>query len=145
MCANRDTLQKLQLIQNVGCRAILLAGKRTHISDMHKTLGLLPLDERRDLHLTQLCHKNIYPEKPQSLTKYFTCTDAMGRRRTRGTVSHSMKVPNLKTDKGRLAFAYIAPRHWNNLDNDLRVIDKFPAFQQELMKRSSLELDNHPT
>ena len=71
MCANKDTLGKLQLVQNIGCRTILLADKRRHIADMHKELKLMPLSDRRDLHLSLLCHKNINPEGIESLTKYF--------------------------------------------------------------------------
>ena len=29
MCANKGTLHKLQLVQNVGCRTVLLDGKKT--------------------------------------------------------------------------------------------------------------------
>ena len=145
MSANKETLNKLQVVQNIGCRTILLARKRTHIQDMHQALGLLPLTERRDLHLSLLCHKNIYNEQPQSLSKYFKPATLVGGRRTWGTESNSMYVPNVLTDKGRQAIEYRGPLHWNNLDDNVKTITKFASFQKELMKRSSLELDNHPT
>ncbi len=145
MCADKETLHKLQLVQNVGCRAILLSGRRTHVSDMHSALGLLPLEERRDLHLSQLCHKNVYYDKPQSLSKFFKPARVVGGRRTRGTTHNNMQVANLKTDKGRHAFGYRGPNHWNHLSNPLKCIVKYKTFHQELLKRTSLELDNHPT
>ena len=50
MTATKDNLNKLQLLQNSVCRTLLLANRETHVSDMHLTLGLLYLDERRCLH-----------------------------------------------------------------------------------------------
>ena len=112
---------------------------------MHAELGLMPLNERRDIHLSQLCHKNIYLNSVQSLHKFFKPARIVGGRRTRAVDNATMYVPNLKTDKGRQAFEYRGPSHWNKLNEDLRKIEKYATFQRELLKRSSLELDNHPT
>ena len=95
--------------------------------------------------MSLLCHKNVYPEQPQSLTKFFKPARIIGGRRTRGIESKNMYIPNLSTNNGRQAIEYRGPAHWNKLCNNLKIISKFVTFQKEIMKRSSLELDNHPT
>ncbi len=90
-------------------------------------------------------HKNIYPDATQSLTKYFKPARIVGGRRNRSVRNKDMIVPNLKSDKGRCAFAYRGPNHWNKLDPALKTIEKLPAFHREIVKLSSSELDNHPT
>ena len=143
--ANKESLNKLQLVQNMGCRTILLARRRTHIADMHKELNLMPLHNRREAHYSLLCHKNIYPEGSQSLTKYFIPARIVGGRRTRGNTAKNMQVPNIKSEKGRCAFAYQGPTHWNSLSPKLKSIEKYNSFKTELLKSASAELDNHPT
>ena len=64
-------LADLQKIQNISCRIILLADGRTHIQDMHDDLKLMKLDMRRDVHIAQLCHKNVYFEGEASLSELF--------------------------------------------------------------------------
>ena len=136
MCTNRETWNSLQLVQNVGCRTILLACKRTSIKEMHQQLDLLSLEYRPNIQLSQLCHKNIFPDRPQSLTKYFIPARIIGGRRTRAVDNNNMTVPNVKTEKGRQAFMYWGRTHWNKLDNYLKVIEKYVTFQRELLKRT---------
>ncbi len=112
---------------------------------MHKELNLMPLEERREVHFSLLCHKNVYPEGRQSLTKYFIPARIVGGRRTRGITSKNMQLPNIRTEKGRCAFAYQGPKHWNSLDAGLKCIEKFNSFKKEILKTDSAELDNHPT
>ncbi len=68
MCANKETLHRLQLVQNIGSRTILKAGKHTPTTEMHKHLGLLPLDECRASYVTRTyfrkhcrAYRNILP------------------------------------------------------------------------------------
>ena len=51
MTATLEQLNHLQKLQNTACRIILLAEARTHITDMHESLGLTRLVERRHFHL----------------------------------------------------------------------------------------------
>ena len=70
MTATQEALKKLQLLQNVCCRIILRVENRTHLMEMHKDSELMFLEDRRRIHLGELCHKNIYCDQPMSLTKY---------------------------------------------------------------------------
>ena len=41
MTAKSETLNKLQLVQNVACRTLLLANKETSVDLMHQKLDLM--------------------------------------------------------------------------------------------------------
>ncbi len=60
-CSTHENLNRLQIFQNCVCRTILLVDFDTHIDDMHQTLGLLILKQRRFVHLSVACHKSVYP------------------------------------------------------------------------------------
>ena len=46
MTATQQSLNKLQLLPNSVCRALLFSAKDSHMSDMHTALGFLYLHER---------------------------------------------------------------------------------------------------
>ena len=71
MQTNKDSLQKLQIVQNIACRLILEAGPRDHIEEMHKELKIDYLNTRRYNHLLAECHKNIHTEKTLPLKRFF--------------------------------------------------------------------------
>ncbi len=64
--AKQEFLPKLQLVQNVACRTILLANKYANISNIHDGLGLSELDNQRKFHFGNLCHKHIFTGEIQS-------------------------------------------------------------------------------
>ncbi len=57
--ATATCLQKLQLVQTSACRIMLLADKRTPVSQMHNDLNLMFPSQRRDFHLSCEMHKHI--------------------------------------------------------------------------------------
>ena len=144
MTANKDLLNKLQLVQNVACRTLLLADNRTHIADMHNELGLYTLAERRDYHLSTLCHKNIYSEEKTGLSKMFQKVEARGRI-TRFRNSCNMHVPKVKSSLGRHAIGFRGPVHWNKLPNKCKESAKLCTSQRLLGAKCTETLDNHPT
>ena len=145
MTATKTSLNDLQKIQNICCRVILLANKRTHISDMHKSLQLIPLSDRRDLHLSQTCFKAIHDNPVNSLNKYFCTVEEGQRQPTRRRNQMNMKVPPIKSAKARLGISYRGPHHWNNLSNELKIQKKYTSFRTLLYKEFKLLWDNHPT
>ena len=70
MTASKESLHKLQLLQNHACRIMLLCNRETHIIDMHTTLGLLKLDERRSLHLGFQLHKIVHSSNDGNLCQF---------------------------------------------------------------------------
>ena len=59
MCAAKNEVNISQLSRNVVWRFILRAEDVAGAGDVHKKLGSLELDTRRDMRLSFRCHKNI--------------------------------------------------------------------------------------
>ena len=83
MTASKTSLYKLQLIQNVCCRIILHKGKRTPTHEMHTALKLDKLDKRRDIHLSEFCHRKVYSDSVANVGQYSVCTPARNDREIR--------------------------------------------------------------
>ena len=132
-------LQKLQKLQNSACRTMLLCDKRTPISEMHKSLELLTLKDRRHLHMSMDCHAHINNPK-SSLNKYFKKRET---RRTRAGES-KMELPNLRSNTGRKAFSFRGPQHWLSLPENTRIIESKQLFKKECIKNLMRDVD-HPT
>ncbi len=145
MTATTEQLNRLQLIQNQSCRVILRAHKRTHIVDMHATLRLDTLDNRRNNHLSALCHKNIYDTEEASLKYMFSRVASHRSRVTRHSCNMNMVDPNVKSTKGRLSIRYRGPKHWNSLSNTFKNIENHDTFKRRLYRNHDQTLDNHPT
>ncbi len=78
---------------------------------MHTELNLQKLDERRDQHLSELCHKNVYIDKVASLGQFFQVTPARNQRGTRQRNKMHMVVPRTRTMCGRNAISIRGPMH----------------------------------
>ena len=76
MTAKQESLNKLQLIQNVVCRTFLLADNYSSVTDMHKQLHLQFLDDRHQYNFVNLCHKNILVYKELLVTVTTSFNDA---------------------------------------------------------------------
>ena len=108
MSANKETLSKLQLVQNKACRLILRVHRLTSTDEMHQNLNLMRLEPRREFHLQCICHANIYHKEYACLSKFFEPV-GLNRRTTRAANNKDMKVPNIRSTKGRMAFRYKGP------------------------------------
>ena len=145
MTASKDVLNKLQLLQNSACRTILLAVRETHISDMHSELGLLYLNERRDLHFCFLLHKNYYVETPTGLSEKLIHSDTVVVRSTRARHHNNAVVPRVRTTMGEKSFQYRGPVFWNKLPIDIEGIDVFRIFKVAVSKLVHTLFGDHPT
>ncbi len=145
MAATKTVLKDLQKVQNICCRVILMANNRAYIEDMHNELKLIPLEARRDLHLSQLCHKGIYAIPKHSLSKFFKQINSNNGRSTRTRNRMNMILPKLKSSKARLGFAYRGPSHWNSIDNAHKLLTNYNTFKTAIYKKHRTEWDNHPT
>ena len=64
--ASKDTIRQLLSVQNVACRTILLVDKYANVAEMHRSLKLYPLEERRTYHFGKLCHKNVFNDNDKT-------------------------------------------------------------------------------
>ena len=143
MTANAESLNKLQLLQNVCCCIILRENRYASISEMHKELKLMTLPVRRDYHLGQLCHKNIYHDGIASLLKFFK--KVKSGRSTRQSTTNHMMVPNHRTMMGGKAIAVRGPKFWNSLPNDIKQLNKYNPFSSAYKSHVTAVWGDHPT
>ena len=145
MTASKDILNRLQLVQNSVCRTILLANRETHIAEKHVDLGLLYLNERRDLHFSFLLHKNIYNEHDTGLSGQLVNCNTAAVRHTHGSSSHNMVVPRMRTCMGEKSFNYKGPTFWNCLPVQLKDMSIFRKFKVAISKVVHTLFGDHPT
>ena len=141
-CSALVNLNKLQLSQNAACRTILLADFDEHIHVLHKRLGLLYLDDRRDLHLTCLCHKSVYFNDLSSLSNFFVPVVPVVGRYTRACDMVKLRIPHMCTKK---AFRFRGPKMWNSLPRDPRLTSNFTTFRRLVSMNITALFENHPT
>ncbi len=144
MSANKETLTKLQFVQNKACRLIVRAHRLTSTEDMHRDLRLMILEPRREFHLQCICHMNIYYDDYACLSKFFEPV-GLNRRTTRASNNKDMKVLNILSTKRRMALRYIGPVSWNKLANSEKMIEKYSTFKSAVQKKLLLTFDDHPT
>ena len=142
MVANECDSEKLQIIQNTACHTILVVDKRTSISDMHASLNLLTLTNRRNLHFKTECYKNVH-DNTSSLGSFFTLESEIRARQTRNTTSLSMHVLDLRTICGRKSFSYRGPLEWNGTKKERQQAESVHIFKSNLTKELCRDV-NHP-
>ena len=139
-------LSKLQLIQNQACRIILQAGKYTSIIDMHRSLKLNLLHDRRNIHMALECHKSIYFQGQSSLAHFYVPIMPLNTNiRTRLLETKGMTVPRTRTLVGSKAYSVRGPNFWNSLRCDLRLIDSYNSFRSVISSSAETMFENHPT
>ena len=144
MGSSKSGLADLQKVQNICCSVILLAPRDAHIKETHSKLKLFPLEHRRDLHMSQLCHKAVN-EDGNCSKKYFIKANIDSVRPTRHSNKMNMKLLSIKSAKAHLGIAYRGPHHWNQLLNDEKLIEKYDTSKKSIHKRILASWDNHPT
>ncbi len=137
-CAADVHLQKLQKMQNSACRTMLLCNSRTPIKEMHDTLDILTLNQRRQLHMSLDCFTHINNPN-SSLNKYFKFWPG----RVTKTGETRLELPNLKTNFGRRAFSYRVPNHWMKLLEEIKNLTSRPMFKTACIR--NMRDENHPT
>ena len=145
MTANVDVLNKLQLVQNVACRTLLLADKYANIDDMHRELDLMTLNCRRNLHLGNLCHKAVHSDCRTGVTKFFKHLSNRGTRVSARTNIYNVVIPDVRSNFGRKSLSYRGPYFWNVLSNDLKNLTKSNSFIHAWVEFCKVNFENHPT
>ena len=137
-CTSDANLQKLQKVQDCACRILLRADRRAHVNDMHERLKFLKLNQRRELHLSVECFKQV-SNNASSLNYYFK------KRATRNTRTGDTKceVPDIRSMIGRRCFSYRGPAHWNTISDELKNSESINAFKHSYLNKLLRDV-NHP-
>ena len=110
--------QKLQLIQNFGCKITCGARKYDHVRRLLDELNWLPVSKMlkfKDTDMACKCANNLAPEY---LSAKFKKRSSVHNRTTRN--NEKFEIPSFRSATGQRTFAYRTVSLRNMLDEDLR-------------------------
>ncbi len=129
--ASKQTLQRLQLIQNTAARIVSRTSRSSHISPVLKALHWLPVESRikhKLLCLTYKCQHGLAPAYLSNLLQSHKPTRSL-----RSANQHLLTVPQYKLSSyGLRSFSVAAPKLWNDLPLPIRLSPTFQTFKARL-------------
>ena len=128
---NGRLLNKLQMTQNSAARLIMRQRRRDHITPVLIALHWLPIRFRVMYKLLVVTFLAIHNIAPAYITDLISIYE-LGRQ-LRSASRALLAVPNHNLERfGRRGFSVNAPRLWNDLPDNLRVIDSVVLFKRHL-------------
>lgn len=124
-------IQKLQKVQNAAARTVLRLKKYDHISLALKKLHWLPVKQRIQYKIILLTWKALHNEAPLYVRNMLT--PYQPTRQLRSGDQMLLQVPRTKLKTyGDRAFSVAAPREWNSLPQEIRLVSGKESFKQRL-------------
>ena len=128
---NKQSIHRLQLVQNAAARLITGTRKSEHITPVLATLHWLPVCFRVDFKILLLTYKALNNMAPPYLTELLE--PHIPGRLLRSANQALLVVPRTnRVTKGDRAFAARAPRLWNNLPLEIRIAGSLAVFKTKL-------------
>ncbi len=119
-------INKLQIVQNAAARVLTGSRKYDHITPILQSLHWLPIKFRISYKILLLAYKALNYLVPAYLTNLLS----------RYNPTHSLRSQNsgllAKSTKGGRTFAYLAPKLWNSLSDNVRGSDTLSLFKSRL-------------
>jgi hypothetical protein len=129
---NKSHLQQLQRVLNASVRVTFGKKRRENVDDIMKTLAWLPVEHLITSRLLHLVHRALHTGSPYYLSELLRLYNPS--RQLRSSDTRLLEVPPVRTGSGERAFSRAAPLLWNNLPNEIRLIDGPRKFRVELHK-----------
>ncbi|XP_076829950.1 uncharacterized protein LOC143475954, partial [Brachyhypopomus gauderio] len=128
---SKQSIKKLQLVQNAAARVLTKARKFDHISPTLAALHWLPIKYRIEFKVLLLTYKALKGLAPQYLSELIDYYNPS--RPLRSQNAGFLLVPKIsKTTAGGRAFSFKAPQLWNSLPAPIRDSDTVPIFKSRL-------------
>ena len=109
------------------------SGLRDHVTPSLCVLHWLPIAARIDYKLCLLVHKSFVGQVPDYITELLTpAASDPSRSSLRSSRSSNLIVRRARRKIGDRAFAVAAPRVWNRLPTELKIMRFTPAFKRHL-------------
>uniref|UniRef100_A0A3P9IWS2 Reverse transcriptase domain-containing protein n=1 Tax=Oryzias latipes TaxID=8090 RepID=A0A3P9IWS2_ORYLA len=129
--AKRNTINRLQLVQNSAARLLTRTRKKEHITPILKSLHWLPVSFRIDFKVLLLVYKSLHGTGPSFLSDLLLVYDPP--RALRSTGAGLLVVPKVRTKThGEAFFQHCGPRLWNSLPEDVRASATVEVFKKKL-------------
>ena len=124
---------KLQAVQNKAARIVLRLSAHTMVTnDMLLDLHWLKVDQRIVFKILLLVHKFFIDSAPAYLSEQLVIINDSSR---------LLNIWYFNSRPGRRCFTYVAPRYWNKLDKDIRLLNDTEKFKKRL--KTALMLNNN--
>ena len=133
-CLTQKDSYTLQKVQNCALRIILKCDRRSHIKDMHQTLKLHYLSDRRHMLTLNQVYKCVNGLAPLNLCSQITLHRDVQIRQTRASAGLDAVIPRLNLETSRKAFKYRGPWYWNLIDDSIRGAGTIDTFKRNLYK-----------
>ena len=134
--SSAETKRKFQVLQNKGLRCALNTDKYSCADELHEEVGLLKLKFRREEHMLSYMYDLSKDTSKLSCPKKYAIA-------TRSSKKKLFKIKRPRTEKFKKSLAYMGPKKWNKLPEDLQhTVSKveFKARVHERINRRSLRL-----
>ena len=118
----------MQLVQNNAARLVLKKKKRENVTPLLKKLHWLPIKFRLDYKLNLLTFKCIKGLAPKYLSDLLSPYQPRGPQVLRSSEMCLLEEKPTRLKKGDRAFSVAAPKLWNELPYNFRVVDKLCTF-----------------
>ena len=127
-------LNKLQHVLNASARLVCNAPRYCHITPLLRELHWLPIRSRVNFKLLLITFKAIHGLAPAYLSDMLHIKSTAYS--LRSTESFQLAAPTVRTKVtlGDRAFVAAAPRLWNSLPKELRMLDNVNAFKRQLRR-----------
>jgi len=133
-------IDKLQSVQNFGCRVVSGARKFDHVTPILKELEWLPVSSQLYYRSTTLAFKCMTGCAPDYLTSIFIKRADISTRTTRS--SQQLNIPLFRTATGQRTFYYRTTTIRNSLDLTLKLSRTISIFKKALKRKLIVEFSN---
>ena len=121
----KSSILKLQRIQNAAVRVIFSLRKRDSVSYHLTSLHWLSVEQRISFKVLLTTYKCLNDMAPAPLSDLLSIKDY-------SSLLLEVKTFFPSSELGRRAFRYFAPRLWNCIPSDIRVLDNIDTFKAKL-------------
>ena len=136
---NKETLNRLQLVQNAAARLLTRTKSREHISPVLASLHWLPVSYRVKFKSLMFVYKALNGLAPDYIKELLDTNPSA--RSLRSSERGDLKVPiTQKAKRGDRAFSVAAPKLWNKLPLNIRTAPELHTFKTLLKTHYCREL-----
>ncbi len=125
--ADTDMLQRLQ---NMACRAILKVDMFAHITDMHESLDLATLYQRRCQHICNSMHDFLHGKGPPECINLFKYIHKVHPVQTRSAMGDLLYITHTRLKTTERDFAVEGPKVWNQVPLAIRMVQSHDQFKK---------------